>query len=237
MLSTRNATTADIPFLASMMHAACTPPHQPPDHVCEFGHLLAGRTGSSTSNTSVEALFAGLLHSRASGWGQVEDFVLLERDGVPVGAGACYAPLTGPSGPDAGYPVRVHTPDAMDALASHMGWDHDNLTVFTKRLHATFPAAVVADTLGPLGERHLEYVAVAPAARGQGAGRALLHELLERARMAGATRVGLTVENGNTAATGFYTALGFEVAAHFGSSYYAAHYPGFAGITRYVREL
>jgi ribosomal protein S18 acetylase RimI-like enzyme len=52
---------------------------------------------------------------------------------------------------------------------------------------------------------------VAPEARGQGAGRALVSEVLARARAAGISEVILETARTNTTAQGLYESLGFEV--------------------------
>jgi ribosomal-protein-alanine N-acetyltransferase len=64
--------------------------------------------------------------------------------------------------------------------------------------------SVVAD------EGEILNLAVAPASRGQGTGRALLLELLEALRGGGATGVYLEVRRSNDAAIALYRAVGFE---------------------------
>jgi ribosomal protein S18 acetylase RimI-like enzyme len=63
-----------------------------------------------------------------------------------------------------------------------------------------------------LGRRGAEVMnlAVDPAARGRGIGRALMDALLSGARAAGAKQVGLSVADGSPAAAGLYRSLGFE---------------------------
>jgi ribosomal-protein-alanine N-acetyltransferase len=62
-----------------------------------------------------------------------------------------------------------------------------------------------------LGEAELMTVAVAPEARGQGRGRALVEGFLAEARQRGAEVAFLEVAETNTAARRVYTAAGFEV--------------------------
>lgn len=59
------------------------------------------------------------------------------------------------------------------------------------------------------GESHLLNIAVHPARRGQGIGRALLSGCLRRAARAGATRIFLEVRAGNEAAQRLYGSMGF----------------------------
>ena len=59
------------------------------------------------------------------------------------------------------------------------------------------------------GESHLLNIAVHPAWRGRGIGRALLSECIRRAAGAGASRVFLEVRAGNEAAQRLYRSMGF----------------------------
>lgn len=61
-----------------------------------------------------------------------------------------------------------------------------------------------------LDEAHVTNVAVHPAWRRMGLGRALMQELMRRAGLCGATRLTLEVRPSNTAARRLYAALGFE---------------------------
>ena len=60
------------------------------------------------------------------------------------------------------------------------------------------------------GESHLLNIAVHPARRGQGIGRALLTECIRRAARAGASLIYLEVRAGNDAAQMLYRSMGFE---------------------------
>ncbi len=59
------------------------------------------------------------------------------------------------------------------------------------------------------GESHLLNIAVDPACRGRGVGRALLSECLRRAARGGATLIFLEVRSGNEAALRLYRSMGF----------------------------
>ena len=61
------------------------------------------------------------------------------------------------------------------------------------------------------GESHLLNIAVHPARRGQGIGRALLSECIRRAARAGASLIFLEVRAGNEAAERLYRSMGFVV--------------------------
>lgn len=60
------------------------------------------------------------------------------------------------------------------------------------------------------GESHLLNIAVHPARRGRGIGRALLTECIRRAARAGASVIYLEVRAGNDAAQRLYRSMGFE---------------------------
>ena len=61
------------------------------------------------------------------------------------------------------------------------------------------------------GESHLLNIAVHPARRGRGTGRALLTECIRRAARAGASLIYLEVRAGNEEAKGLYRSMGFVV--------------------------
>ncbi len=96
--------------------------------------------------------------------------------------------------------------------------------MFTDELSRDFSDALVALTpagdtvLGfavnwtVAGESHLLNIAVAPACRGRGVGRALLRACLQRAARAGSELMRLEVRAGNDAAIGLYRDEGFVFA-------------------------
>ncbi len=63
--------------------------------------------------------------------------------------------------------------------------------------------------LAPTSAPEVRLLAVAPSARGQGVGRALMHECIERARRAGATELGLHTSDSLRVAVHLYERLGF----------------------------
>lgn len=68
----------------------------------------------------------------------------------------------------------------------------------------------------PDGEGYVDFVAVAPAARGTGAGRRLVVALVRRILEAWSTdRVGLTVQDHRAPARYLYESLGFRLDASF----------------------
>ena len=81
-LTTRKATSADIPFLAQIEYEASLPPL---DH-CFWEDLL-----EDTGTSALEFIEAEL-RTDASNWGNVSDFIVLEEQGKPVAAAAGYVP-------------------------------------------------------------------------------------------------------------------------------------------------
>ncbi len=65
------------------------------------------------------------------------------------------------------------------------------------------------------GEIELTYIGVAPDARGQGLGLALMREFITAARQQGYKRVSLSVERDNEAAIRMYQKTGFEITKTF----------------------
>ena len=92
--------------------------------------------------------------------------------------------------------------------------------MFAEELGRDFSDPVVAEGAGGeilgyavswtvAGESHLLNIAVAPARRGAGIGRALLRECIRRGARAGAARIHLEVRAGNEEAQRLYRAEGF----------------------------
>jgi GNAT superfamily N-acetyltransferase len=69
--------------------------------------------------------------------------------------------------------------------------------------------------LAPTSAPEVRLLAVAPAERGQGVGRALMHECIERARRAGATELGLHTSDSLRVAVQLYERMGFVRAPEY----------------------
>ena len=102
----------------------------------------------------------------------------------------------------------VRTALASDEVAERIVAEHDGELVGSVLL---YPPQV--DTyhgaLAPTSVPEVRLLAVAPAARGQGVGRALMRECIERARRAGATELGLHTSDSLRVAIHLYERLGF----------------------------
>lgn len=117
-------------------------------------------------------------------WTDIEPLAALERELFPQDA---WAPATWWA-ELAGRPRREYLVDVEGgAITAYGGVDH---------------GGAVAD---------LMTIAVAPAAQGGGRGRALLAELVARARARGASSLLLEVRADNTSALALYAAAGFEM--------------------------
>lgn len=117
-LTTRKATTADIPFLARIEYEASLPPL---NH-CFWEDLLDG-----TGTTALQFIEAEL-RTDASNWGNVADFLILETQGKPVAAAAGYVP-----GTEDYCPLRL---SRLEEIAHELKWSRENLTAFRDRYMA-----------------------------------------------------------------------------------------------------
>lgn len=121
--------------------------------------------------------------------------VVGELDGTVVAVGAGF-------GGDTKWPFTLA---AARQILGHYGWRHA-VGVITRglRVEAVIPP--------PTGAMHyLAHLAVAPAWRGQGIGKALIGHLLAQASALGRQQVVLDVAASNPAAERLYARLGFEV--------------------------
>ena len=114
-----------------------------------------------------------------------------------------------------------HVPQiaALERLCFSEPWSEKSLLKETENPAAYFIAAVEAgDVLGyagmhtVLGESYVDNIAVFPAHRGKGIGRALTASLIGRAQEDGGAFITLEVRASNRPAVSLYTSLGFEQA-------------------------
>ena len=97
---------------------------------------------------------------------------------------------------------------AGDAAAEHIVAEQDNTLVGSVMLCPPAPGAY-GGALARIDWPEVRLLAVAPAARGQGVGTALMHECMRRARQAGATALGLHTSDSLRAAVQMYERMGF----------------------------
>ncbi len=113
----------------------------------------------------------------------------------------------------------AHIPQiaALERLCFSEPWSERSLLEETENPAAYFIVAVedgavrgYAGMHTVLGESYVDNIAVFPAYRGRGIGRALTQALIARARAADGAFITLEVRASNRAAIALYTALGFE---------------------------
>ena len=102
--------------------------------------------------------------------------------------------------------TQVTFPIDLAALPSTLGFTEQNAYAMTLDGAVVAFSQVVAK---PKNRQHLAKFIVNPRFRGQGYGRAFLHELLKRTT---ADRISLNVNEGNDIAISLYVAAGFEFA-------------------------
>jgi ribosomal protein S18 acetylase RimI-like enzyme len=219
-LSTRKATTADIPFLAQIEYEASLPPFE---H-CFWEDLLEG-----TGTTALQFIEAEL-RTDASNWGGVEDFLVLEAEGKPVAAAAGYVPDT-----EDYCPLRL---SRLEAIAQELNWSKETLSVFRDRYLALWGGDVRPFFLTPQATWIIEDVAVLPEARGRGFGKALLRALLEEGRSQQHDFAGIMVINGNDVARHTYESIGFKPYQTFHADYFLEQFNiEFPGVTKFGLRL
>ncbi len=215
MLTTRTATDPDIPFLARIIYEASLPPH---NHSF-WDEML------QESPTSALDFLAAVLKVRASNWGNVEDFLVVEKAGKPVAAAAGYEPSL--------VDYRPLKLSKMDELAQALDWSPQATSTFQHRYTQFFSDTPRPIFLNPPAPWIIESVAVLPEARGQGIGKTLLQSLLQSGRDQGRSHVGITVINGNDRARRAYESIGFKPYQTFHGDYFREQFGiDFSGVTK-----
>lgn len=219
-LSTRNATNADIPFLAKIEYEASLPPL---NH-CFWEDLLQG-----TGTTALQFIEAEL-RTDASNWGNVEDFLILEAEGKPIAAAAGYVPDT-----EDYCPLHL---SRLEAIAQVLKWSRESLTAFRDRYLALWGGDLRPFFLTPQATWIIENVAVLPEARGRGFGKVLLRALLEEGRSQQHDFAGIMVINGNDVARHTYESIGFKPYQTFHADYFSEQFNiEFPGVTKFGLRL
>jgi ribosomal protein S18 acetylase RimI-like enzyme len=115
------------------------------------------------------------------------------------------------------YLGEVWSPERARDRLSNGAWILSQGTVLVAESVGAVVGAVILCLPGDAGrqigtedEAEFRLLAVSPAARGSGAGEALVREVIERARAAGFAAVVLSTQTGMAAAQRLYARLGFE---------------------------
>ncbi len=206
-LSVRQATHADIAFLAWCNYTAAAPA---PDY-CYWDSLLDGL------NTTTIAFLQAIFQADALAWGRCEDFMIIEEHGQPI-AGASGFVMDA----DDFRPLRLAQ---LPTVAGLLGWSNAALAQFQQSYLAVWsdPQDVALAASAPWT---IECVAVIPEARGRGVAKVLLEALLERGRALGHTSAGIAVTIGNEPARRAYEAVGFQMYVTYGAAYFGGAFPG-----------
>jgi hypothetical protein len=114
-LSTRKATSSDIPFLARIEYEASLQPL----NYSFWTDLL------NDTPTNALQFIEAKLRANASNWGNISDFLILEEQGKPVAAAAGYA-----SNPEDYCPLRL---SGLSQIAQDLHWSNEMMTVFRER--------------------------------------------------------------------------------------------------------
>jgi len=220
MLTTRLATVTDVSFLAHVVYEASLPPA---NHSF-WDDLLQG------TPTGAEAFIAAMLTAQATHWSQINDFVVVEREGQPVAAASIFA-----AAEDDYRPIRL---DRIDPVARVLGWSEPVKTAFCDRYLQFFGDDPKPLFLKPQAPWIIEYVAVITEARGQGIGKFLLQSLLNQARQKDRLHIGIMVINGNDRAYKAYEAIGFKPYETIYADYFNNNFGiEFSGFTKFGQIL
>ena len=220
MLTTRFATAADISFLSHVIYESSLPPE---NHSFWDGLL-------QESPTEAEAFIAAILKAEATNWSQVDDFLIVEREGRPVAAASIYAAVA-----EDYRPIRL---DRMGEVAQLLGWSAQAEQAFCDRYLQFFGGEPKPMFFKPQAPWIIEYVAVVAEARGQGVGKFLLRSLLEQARQKDRLHVGIMVVNGNDRAYKAYESMGFKPYETLYADYFFNNFGfEFSGFTKFGQIL
>ncbi|MEM9215737.1 MAG: GNAT family N-acetyltransferase [Cyanobacteria bacterium P01_F01_bin.150] len=214
-LSTRNATTTDIPFLARIEYEASLPPL---NH-CFWDDMLQG-----TGSTALQFIEAEL-RTGASNWGHVADFLILEEQGKPVAAAAGKEPNR-----EDYCPLNL---SRLDAIAQDLNWSQETTSTFRDRYMEFWGGDIRPFFLTPHTPWVIQNVAVLPESRGRGLGKALLRALLAEGRSQQYSHAGIMVIMGNDVARHTYESVGFKPYQTFYADYFLEQFnTEFPGITK-----
>lgn len=215
LLSTRCATSADIPFLAKIEYEASLPPT---GH-CFWDDVLEG------TGTDALSFIEAMLRAEAANWGNVADFIVLEEQGQPVAAAAGYVP-----NPDDYCPLRL---SRLEAIAQDLHWSKAVANAFGDRYLQLWGGDCRPFFLTPLAPWIVENVAVLPEARGRGLGKRVVNAVLQEGRSQHHTHAGIMVINGNDVARHAYESLGFQPHQTFYAEYFSDQFNvEFPGVTK-----
>jgi ribosomal protein S18 acetylase RimI-like enzyme len=214
--SIRNATNADISFLARIEYEASLPPL----NRCFWEDILHG------TDTGALPFIEAMLRVGGGNWGNVGDFWILEDSGQPVGAAAGYTPNQ-----EDYCPLRL---SCLKNIAQDLGWSVETTIAFSDRYEQYWGGNYQPVFLTPQAPWIIENVALLPEYRGRGLGKTLLQALLAVGRSQQHSLVGIMVINGNDVARHTYESLGFQPYETFYAAYFRDRFQiEFPGVTKF----
>lgn len=220
MLTVRSATVADTAFLTRIIYEASLPP----ENHSFWDDLL--RDSSTTS----EAFITAMLKKRATNWSNVEDFLIVERDGTAVAAASVFEATASDY-----RPVQL---EKIDSIAQELGWSKQTTGEFCNRYVQLFGDDPQPLFFRPQAPWIIEYVAVLVEARGQGVGKFLLQSLLDLAKQKNQHHIGIMVINGNERARKTYESVGFKPYQTLYADYFMNNFGiEFSGFTKFGQIL
>ncbi len=213
LVSVRQATRADVSFLAQIDHIASIPP---------FERSIWDQYLEGTGTPTVRFLEA-MLDEDASNWGRVEDFIIIEIGGTAAAACAVYVDVGG----ERGIVKLTKLPN----IARRLGWDQNAINNFRAEYEKDWAGD---DTfLKAQAEATIESVGVLPEFRGRGLGDRLMRESKAKARRDGHASIGVMVVDGNDRAQRLYERH-FERHITYHSGFFGGRFPG---LIKYRAEL
>ena len=220
MLTVRSATIADTVFLSHVIYEASLPP----ENHSFWDDLLQG------SSTTSKAFITAMLKTRATNWSNVEDFLVVERNGKAVAAASVFEATASDY-----RPVQL---EEIDSVSQELGWSKQTTAKFCDRYVQLFSDDPQPLFFRPQAPWIIEYVAVLEEARGQGIGKFLLRSLLDLAKQKNQHHVGIMVINGNERARKTYKSLGFKPYQTLYEDYFMNNFGiEFSGFTKFGQIL
>ena len=206
-VTARGASVLDVPTVARLDHLAT----QPPFDRSFYDVLLEG--SGTHSLDFLEAAFA----ARASRWGQVEDFLLLEVEGQVAAGCAVFAPARD------GRQTGPLDPSRFPEIGRTLGWSSSQTNRFRSAYAEMWKEPMAF--LDQQADMVVEAVAVFPGFRGRRLGDRLMEVAKERARDRGARTLGVLVVHGNDKAAELYTRH-FRPRVSFHEDFFDGDFPG-----------
>ena len=204
-LQLRDASLADVGFLASIAQRASTEPFDG-----SFWDQLTEGTGSTGHDFLV-----GAVRQDALAWGPMNSWLIAELDGKPVAA--CAVPIFETLSTHK-HPLDL---ERLDSVAQMLGWSNE----VTMKFRQAYTALWQGMDFDHPAHAVVEFLATLPEAEGKGVARRLIAAAADRARRNGHDALGITVILGNDRAYALYASL-FESHVRYDAEQFGGEFPG-----------